>query len=312
MSSSSSSSSSSPYIWALFGWEATQATPNRDPYSNSLRVLPGTGQIYTSLVHFKHHWRRGVGAVAPGKIGGEYADKADGLIYYQKENARGESQNVEDRRKVFTDTWGLDPKKDLGRQIARTALDLPLFGYVGASKGEKTMTINGVMPLFFPATFHEAEVLSLGINNAFPTGDSESAGSSIHQVLSYGHFMALIEFDTRQIAVNAEGHRAGLTPDQWVDLALEGLWAAYSTHRTPSVSQRNQFAHFLYKWSPDLRTTPVPQDPASLFSRLGENKLIRNTEEATAALRALLPDYLKSCGAHDITTVHARSGASLI
>jgi hypothetical protein len=300
------------YIWALFGWEATQATPNRDPYSNALRVFDDTAQVYTSEEHLKHHWRRGLAALSPSLGNGEYADKRSACIYYEKENAAGEPQTSAMRRKEFATAWGMETKGvDLARQISRTALDLALFGFVHTTKDEKFGITNGAKPLFFPATFHEPKIISLGINNAFPGEGKDSAGSSIRQVMLYGHFVTLIEFDLDQIAGNTQGHLVKKTPTEWVEYALDALWAAYTTHRAPSVSQRNQFASFLCHWTPDVSKF-TPKDPAGMLGNLAGAPQITNSEAGFAALKNAFPGYLADVGAPTNPTFrHIRHGKTL-
>lgn len=302
---------SSNHIWILFGWEAQQAAPNRDPYTNLFHIEPGTGQIYTSEEHFKHHWRRALHEVARrhSKLAPLYGDKVEAITYYRKEGYDGEFHNVESRRKAFATEWALKDTADLGAKIAKMALDLPLFGFVSAGKKEKATTINSIKPLFMPSTFHESEIISLGVNNAFPSNDAKSAGSSMRQMLRYGHFLSLIEIDLRQLEENTKNHRAGLSVEEWVDLALAALWAAYTTDRKPSVSQRNQFATFMAVWRPDLRVD-VPKNPADIFGAL-DSKLIRTSDEGLAELKKHLPAYLEAIGGANAEMRFCRRGLSL-
>lgn len=163
--------------YLLFGFEAIQARPNLDPYSSTLRMNDETGQVFTSDVHIKHHVRRGLKAYAVA----EHLPHGTETVFYEKEDEAGNPCNFELRLKKIREAAGIS-KPDM-RDALNNTLDLPLFGYVHAVKGENFNVTNAVNTLFRPVTFHDCEIYSLGRNNAFPTLDKEnrvkdSAGSA--------------------------------------------------------------------------------------------------------------------------------------
>ncbi len=276
----------------LFGFEAIQARPNLDPYSSTLRMNDETGQVFTSDVHIKHHVRRGLKAYAVA----EGLPHGTETIFYEKEDEAGNPCNFEMRLKQIREAAGIE-KPDMKDALYNT-LDLPLFGYVHAVKGENFNVTNAVNTLFRPVTFHDCEIYSLGRNNAFPTLDKDhhvkdSAGSATVDSLEYGFFLALWEINLNMLRINAAGSRlidwekGG--PARWMEALANGMWRAYSSDRYPSFTQRSQFAQFIVGWLPAGDVSYA--NPASLYDAL-EEKRIKTHSGAIAALEQILPGYL--------------------
>jgi hypothetical protein len=278
-------------MYVLFGWEAIEARPNLDPYTSTLRVDEETQQVYTTDVHVKHHTRRGIKAQATEKYG-----LKNTAIFYEKRDEQGEARNFEERLSHVRIQFNL--KQNHKRDAFVHCLDLPLFGYVHAVTGENFDAVNAINTLFRPATFHACRILSLGKNNAFPTGESESAGSAMQDVLEYGFFLALWEISLNVLQANAQDHKVISWREQgakeWIELFLNGLWRAYTDARYSSVTQRSQFANFIVAWEPQEEIMPL--NPKNLIQKLGEEPEIENSVQAEAALKRLLPDFLKTWG----------------
>jgi len=293
-------------VYLLFGFEAIQARPNLDPYSSTLRMNDETGQVFTSDVHIKHHVRRGLKAYAAA----ENLPHAAESVFYEKEDEQGNPCNFELRLKKIREAAGI-AKPDSKDALLNT-LDLPLFGYVHAIKGENFNVTNAANTLFRPVTFHDCEIYSLGRNNAFPTLDKEnrvkdSAGSATVDSLEYGFFLALWEVNLNMLRINAAGNRLidwekdGAA--KWFEALVNGMWRAYSSERYPSFTQRSQFAQFVLGWAP---TGDVSYDnPAALYDRL-EDKRINRHSDAVASLAGLLPDFLAGwgCNAGNVFVKH--------
>jgi hypothetical protein len=277
-------------LYVLFGWEAIEARPNLDPYTSTLRIDEETQQVFTTDVHIKHHARRGIKVHASEKYGPERT-----AIFYEKRDEYGEARNFDERLKDVRKQFNLSNKHEKDAYVH--CLDLPLFGYVHAVRDENFNAVNAINTLFRPTTFHSCHILSLGKNNAFPTGESESSGSATQDVLEYGFFLALWEVSLNVLEANARDHKVISWAKQgaktWLELFLNGLWRAYTDARYSSATQRSQFANFIVAWEPDGEITPL--NPKNLVQNLGEPE-IENPVQAKAALRKLLPDYLKLWG----------------
>jgi CRISPR/Cas system type I-B associated protein Csh2 (Cas7 group RAMP superfamily) len=275
-------------LYVLFGWEAIEARPNLDPYTSTLRVDEETQQVFTTDVHIKHHTRRGIKVHASEKLGPEKT-----AIFYEKRDEHGEARNFEERLNSIRTQFNLKEKNEYDAYVH--CLDLPLFGYVHAVANENFNAVNAINTLFRPSTFHACHILSLGKNNAFPTGDRESSGSAVQDVLEYGFFLALWEVSLNALEANAEKHKVISWATQgakaWIELFLNGLWRAYTDARYSSATQRSQFANFIVAWEPKDEITPL--NPKNLIQNL-EDPEIENSVEAKAALQKLLPDFLKA------------------
>jgi CRISPR/Cas system type I-B associated protein Csh2 (Cas7 group RAMP superfamily) len=275
-------------IYVLFGWEAIEARPNLDPYTSTLRVDEETQQVFTTDVHLKHHTRRGMKIHATEKFG---PDKT--AIFYEKTDERGETRNFEERLSSIRTQFNLKEKNE--RDAYLRCLDLPLFGYVHAVKDENFNAVNAANTLFRPSTFHACRILTLGKNNAFPTGEKESSGSAAQDILEYGFFLALWEVSLNTLEANAKDHKVISWERQgtkaWLELFLNGLWRAYTDARYSSATQRSQFANFIVAWEPSGEITPI--NPKSLIQKLEEPE-IENSVQGKAALQKLLPDFLKA------------------
>lgn len=283
--------------YLLFGFEAIQARPNLDPYSSTLRMNDETGQVFTSDVHIKHHVRRGLKAYAKE----ENLPHAAETVFYEKEDEEGNPCNFELRLKKIREAAGVD--KPGMKDSLNNTLDLPLFGYVHAVKGENFNVTNAANTLFRPVTFHGCEVYSLGRNNAFPTLDNktgnvkDSAGSATVDSLEYGFFLALWEINLNMLRINASGsklidwEKGGAA--KWFEALVNGMWRAYSSDRYPSFTQRSQFAQFVLGWMPEGDVSYA--NPADLYDGLNE-KLIKGHSGAVAALEQLLPTFLNGWG----------------
>ncbi len=282
--------------YVLFGFEAIQARPNLDPYSSTLRMNDETGQVFTSDVHIKHHVRRGLKAYAKAANLPHAAE----TVFYEKEDEAGNPCNFDLRLKRIRDAAGIS-EPDLKDALNNT-LDLPLFGYVHAIKGENFNVTNAANTLFRPVTFHDCEIYSLGRNNAFPTLDKEnrvkeSAGSATVDSLEYGFFLALWEINLHMLEINAAANRLidwkqdGAA--KWIEVLVNGMWRAYSSDRFPSFTQRSQFAQFVVGWVPEGEVSF--SNPASLYDELDE-KRINTHSGAVAALEKVLPGFLSGWG----------------
>ncbi len=285
--------------YILFGFEAIQARPNLDPYSSTLRMNDETGQVFTSDVHIKHHVRRGLKAYAAA----ENLPHAAETVFYEKEDEAGNPCNFDLRLKKIREAAGIS-KPDMKDALNNT-LDLPLFGYVHAIKGENFNVTNAANTLFRPVTFHDCEIYSLGRNNAFPTLDKQnkvkdSAGSATVDSLEYGFFLALWEINLNMLRVNASAsklidwEKGGAA--RWFEALVNGMWRAYSSDRYPSFTQRSQFAQFVLGWMPEGEVSYA--NPASLYDRL-EEKRINTHSGAVAALEKVLPDFLSGWGCYE-------------
>jgi CRISPR/Cas system type I-B associated protein Csh2 (Cas7 group RAMP superfamily) len=275
-------------LYVLFGWEAIEARPNLDPYTSTLRIDEETQQVFTTDVHLKHHTRRGIKVHASEKFGPEKT-----AIFYEKKDEHGEARNFDERLSSIRSQFNLKEKNEQDAYVH--CLDLPLFGYVHAVTGENFNAVNAINTLFRPSTFHACRILSLGKNNAFPTGERESSGSAVQDVLEYGFFLALWEVSLNVLEANAKNHKVISWPEQgakaWLELFLNGLWRAYTDARYSSATQRSQFANFIVAWEPKGEITPL--NPKNLIQKLEEPE-IENSVQAKAALQKLLPDFLKA------------------
>ena len=277
-------------IHVLFGWEAIEARPNLDPYTSTLRIDEETQQVFTTDVHLKHHTRRGMKVHATEKLGAGRT-----AIFYEKTDERGESRNFEERLNSIRSQFNLKEKSE--RDAYLHCLDLPLFGYVHAVKDENFNVVNAANTLFRPSTFHACRILTLGKNNAFPTGEKESSGSAVQDVLEYGFFLALWEVSLNTLEANARAHKVISWKDQgvktWLELFLNGIWRAYTDARYSSATQRSQFANFVVAWEPTGEIKPI--NPKNLIQELEEPE-VENSVQAIAALKPLLPKFLKAWG----------------
>ncbi|MDD5697884.1 MAG: type I CRISPR-associated protein Cas7, partial [Victivallaceae bacterium] len=196
-------SNKSGNVYILFGFEAIQARPNLDPYTSTLRTDDETMQVFTSDVHLKHHVRRGIKAHALA----ERIGNSGSAVFYEKEDEAGNPRDFSLRLKLVRDACGIDAKQADPKDALNYCLDLPLFGYVHAVKGENFNVTNAANTLFRPSTFHSCEIFSLGRNNAFPSLKDgkiqESAGSATVDSLEYGFFLALWEINLNMLQVNA-------------------------------------------------------------------------------------------------------------
>ena len=278
-------------IYVLFGFEAIQARPNLDPYTSTLRTNDETMQVFTSDVHLKHHVRRGIKAHA---LATEICPP-DAAVFYEKEDEAGKPRDFALRLKLMRNACKIE--KPDRKDALNHCLDLPLFGYVHAVKGENFNVTNAANTLFRPSTFHSCEIFSLGRNNAFPSVKDgivqESAGSATVDSLEYGCFLALWEINLNMLRVNAENHKLvnwnTVGAEGWLEILLNGMWRAYTSDRYPSFTQRSQFAQFIVGWQPKGDVSYA--NPAELFNRLDHKKITAH-HEAVDALNTVLPDFL--------------------
>jgi len=271
-------------MYILFGWEAIEARPNLDPFEGVLRSYED-GLVYTSDVHLKHHARRGIKAAAELDFGLQNPE-----IYYDKagEGDDGKARSVEDRVKAIQKTRS---NVKSGNDVYNTCLDLPLFGFVWAKKGEAFHRNGAANTIVRPVTFHTPKVLSLGRNNAFANDGAAASGSASIDSLEYGFFLGLIEVNLNTLAENIADHKELQGVDKWVDLLVKGLWRAYTSHRYPSFTQRSQFAKFLLAWEP-ASTDINPIHPRDL-AKLIKDEEVLNSVQAQEALKKVLPKLLK-------------------
>jgi hypothetical protein len=286
------------HSYILFGWEAKEARPNLDPYTSTLRIDDETQQVFTSDVHIKHHIRRGLRAEAAEKIYPDNPRKAEASVFYEKKGAEGEALDFGKRLQYIRNAFGVDASKQSERDAFRRCLDLPLFGYVHAVKGENFNALGAANTLFRPCTFHPAKILQLGRNNAFPGEEKEAAGSAVIDSLEYGFFLALFEVNHRVLESNASEHIEVKWDDDgiatWLSLLCSGLWRAYTTDRYSSFTQRSQFAKFLTCWSPAGPDLSFEQ-PKGLISKLDDGE-ISSTRAAASQLQKLVPTFLQGYG----------------
>lgn len=282
--------------YVMFGFEAIQARPNLDPYTSTLRTNDETMQVFTSDVHIKHHARRGIKAYAIEKG----ITKPDAAIFYEKEDEAGNPRDFSKRLQLVRDASGISKANVDKKDALNYCLDLPLFGYVHAVKGESFNVTNSMNTLFRPSTFHSCKILPIGRNNAFPSLDkagevNDSSGSATVDSLEYGFFLSIWEINLNMLRVNAENHKTMVWKDKgaagWLDIFLNGLWAAYTTARYPSFTQRSQFAQFIVGWQPKDSDVSY-ENPAELYRKL-EDKMINSHEDAVKNLNSFLPEFLK-------------------
>jgi hypothetical protein len=290
-------------IYILFGYEAIQARPNLDPYTSTLRMKDETMQVYTSDVHIKHHARRGIKAYALENNLGSAAS----AIFYEKNDDEGNARDFGKRIDQIRTENNIEGKEKNKRDALEHCLDLPLFGYVHAVKGENFSVTNSVNTLFRPVTFHSCEIMSLGRNNAFPTLDKngeakEAAGSATVDSLEYGFFLSLWEVNLNMLKINAHKHKVldwnESGPEGWLEVFINGLWKAYTSDRFPSFTQRSQFAQFLVGWQPKDDVSYA--NPADLIKALDDKK-ITNHDDAIASLKKVLPDFLDGWNCNETT-----------
>lgn len=292
--------------YLLFGFEAIQARPNLDPYTGTLRVNEASRQVFITDVSMKHHVRRGVKAYAAA-LGIPHAEET---IFYEKVDENGEWNTLDQRLEKIRNVFEI--KKPEVRDALNYTLDLPLFGYVQASKKNSKKeyknynVTNAANTLFRPATFHSCEIYPLGRNNAFPgekkgkkgeeneeAETNSASGSACVDSLEYGFFLGLWEINLNMLRINAAGHRLVNWEKEgaakWFEILVNGMWRAYSSDRYPSFTQRSQFAQFVLGWIPEEE--PVYTNPAALYEKLSQ-KRVKTHSEAVAALEEQLPGFL--------------------
>ncbi|MEG0427497.1 MAG: type I CRISPR-associated protein Cas7 [Akkermansia sp.] len=280
--------------YILFGFEAIQARPNLDPYTSTLRTNDETGQVFTSDVHIKHHVRRGLKAYAE-EINLPHSDQS---VFYEKEDDQGNARTFASRLESLREACEIT-KQDKKDALLHT-LDLPMFGYVHASKGENFNVAGAINTLFRPVTFHACDIYSLGRNNAFPGEGKDSAGSATVDSLEYGFFLSLWEVNLNMLRINAEKseminwQQQGATG--WIESLVNGMWKAYSSDRYPSFTQRSQFAQFVLGWLPEGNVSFA--NPADLYEKLDDTQIKTHTE-AMSALQQILPDFLSGWGMNE-------------
>lgn len=292
-------------VYILFAWEAEYARPNCDPYSGRLRYVDRTGQVFTTDKHIKHHVRRGLKAY--GMHSGDPALSAyyanpqvvEASIFYEKTNEAGAARTFLERVEQVRSGHGVTAPEP--RDAMQYCLDLAMFGYVHAKKGENFSVTNAANTLFPPMTYHSCELLGVGHNNAFPGDGNESAGSSTDDVVQYGMFLSLWEFNLNMLKVNAEKHKLlRWTDDEtacaaWIRAFINGAWRAYTSDRYPSCTQRSQFAQFIVGWHPsvfDDGRNILKRNPADFVKQVPRGEVFDH-ESAVATLERLLPDFLR-------------------
>jgi hypothetical protein len=302
-------------VYILFGWEAKEARPNCDPFTGSLRIHTDTYQVWTTGVHLKHHIRRVL--EVPGET--YMKGKAHFATFYIKYDDEGNPVSFNKRLDRIAEVFGFN-KYDDGRAAVDYCLDLPLFGFVNAYKNPKARKAkdtqkseaevgtfnlcNAANTLFDPVTFHSCEIKYIGTNNAFPSEDASgqvntSAGSSTRDRLEYGLFLGLIEVNLPTLASNTRHHKFlpwsdGDNAAKWIDVLASAQWAAYTTHRFSSQTQRNQFAKLQVIWQPKQAEISEYVYPKDLIDLLGKNKLVTSWPGAKKALNTVLPYLLES------------------
>lgn len=299
--------------YILFGFEAIQACPNRDPYTSALRMDDETRQVFLSDVSIKHHVRRGLKAEAAAR-GIPHAEET---VFYQKVDENGNSCDFSTRIKRLRNAFGIT-KATCTDAVTHT-LDLPLFGYVHTIGQEKFNLTNAANTLFRPITFHGSKIYTLGRNNAFPTLDKtgkakDASGSSAIEELEYGFFLALWEINLNMLRVNASANTLIPWDDEkarakWIAILADAMWRAYTSDRYPSFTQRSQFAQFQIGWLPEGEVSYA--NPASLYNQLAENeKEITSHSKAIEYLNKLLPDFLSDWGCNNKSVFFNRKAAN--
>ena len=81
-------------------------------------------------------------------------------------------------------------------------------------------------------------------------------------------------------------------PAKWIDVLASAQWAAYTTHRFSSQTQRNQFAKLQVIWQPKQAEVSEYAYPKDLINLLGVNKTVTSWPEAKKALNAVVLPYL--------------------
>ena len=297
--------------YILFGFEAIQACPNRDPYTSALRMDDETRQVFLSAVSIKHHVRRGLKAEAAARG----IPHADGTVFYEKVDENGNSCDFATRIKQIRNAYGI-AKTTCSDAVTHT-LDLPLFGYVHAIEKEKFNLTNAANTLFRPSTFHGCKIYTLGRNNAFPTLDKngkikDASGSAAMEELEYGFFLALWEINLNMLRVNASDNALipwndGEARAEWIGILADGMWRAYTSDRYPSFTQRSQFAQFQIGWMPEGEVSYA--NPGTIYDQL-EEKEITSHSKAMEALGKLLPGFLAGWGCDAKTTFFTRKAAN--
>lgn len=276
--------------YILFGWEGIECRPNLDPFDGTLRMYDETQQVWTTDVHIKHHARRGIKAAAELDFGVKNPE-----IYYEKEGSEEEdagARSVASRVAAIKQNY---PDVNSGIDVYRTCLDIPLFGFVWAKKGEAFHKNGAANTILRPTTFHTAQTISLGRNNAFANNDAAASGSASVTSLEYGYFLALFEINIPALKENIAKHEVFKTKsvNDWLNLLVKGLWRAYTTHRYPSFTQRGQYAQFILGWNPKKEIEIEPCQPRDLIELL-PNPDIKNSKEAKEGLKIVLPKLLES------------------
>jgi hypothetical protein len=244
--------------------------------------------------------------------------KAHFATFYIKYDDEGNPVSFNKRLDKIAEVFGF--KKQDGRAAVNYCLDLPLFGFVNAYKNPKARKAkdtqkseaevgtfnlcNAANTLFDPVTFHSCEIKYIGTNNAFPSEDASgqvntSAGSSTRDRLEYGLFLGLIEVNLPTLASNTRHHKFlpwsdGDNAAKWIDVLASAQWAAYTTHRFSSQTQRNQFAKLQVIWQPKQAEISEYVYPKDLIDLLGKNKLVTSWPGAKKALNTVLPYLLES------------------
>jgi hypothetical protein len=303
-------------VYGLFGWEVREARPNCDPFTNDLRTYEGGDQVYTSAEHVKYHWRRGIQSV-----GTQFVEANKAFVFYEKNG-----YSFEKRLAFLRSSFGIQTvtvtapeegeEKTKGKKKAKAkkkeviklaegakdvwcyCLDIPLLGHTHPEKDNHFNMVNAVNFLYRPATFHSCRLLPVPTNNAFPSGDNDSAGSHTTIYLEYGFFLGLFELNLPTLLANTKEHQLlpGSKPDAWIKLMIDGLWEAYTNKRGTSVSQRRQKANFLLAWKPQKAAEDIDLmllNPGEILNPLPK---ISDPRTARQKLKEVLPDYLEKLG----------------
>lgn len=277
--------------YIAFAWAATQCAPNKDPYTSAFRIAPGSEQVRVSAEAFKQAVRRGL--FASSHTMPEYAGRELASVYGLKDAILGKPRMTETLDRVKHNFEIKDSQFDLKDYTT----DAPLFGIVQTkngsddtseaeaesqtpASGKKTKkpkpsnnaslpTVSAVRNLYIPATVHPALITAYGRNNQMTGEGKEAAGSNITELLEFGYFMTIMEVNHYALSENIKTHKV-LDQDtsRWIDMLIGAIWAAYTTDRSPSASQANQFARFLLAW--DGESTEDPVDPATYLYKLFE------------------------------------------
>jgi hypothetical protein len=291
-----------PNLYGLFGWEAREARPNCDPFTNELRTYGNADEVrvYTTPEHVKYHWRRGIQSV-----GREIVKPAKSVIFYEK---NGDS--FEERLAAVRRVFEIPTKEETrnGKKIVKLVegakdvwcycLDIPLLGHTHAETDNHFNMVNAVNFLYRPATFHLCDLLSVATNNFAPQKGKDSAGSHTTTSLQYGFFLGLFELRLPTLADNTRDHE--LLPssrgDDWIRLMVDGLWEAYTNERGTSISQRMQKANFLLVWEPQKMMEDIDLmllNPAEILTPFPK---ISDPHTARQKLKEELPAYLNELG----------------